>query len=475
MKSRLSRRKFLGGAAVVIGLPYLESLEAPARAALACTSRQRFIVGYVPNGIHMPAFTPTTTGKDWTMPYILEPLASIRSKIAVVTGIDYQDTAGSAPPPGDTASGTGAFLTMRPVHNNLNDPNRTSLDQRIAADTAACNRPLASLQLGIKTMGDGCDGAPCTYSECISWKQNTPQLNITDPGIAFDTIFKGFDPSASAAEAEKRKVKQTSVLDHCLAEAKALHSVLGKDDRAKLDQYATAIADVEKQIQQGPIGGSCAMPSKTDLTDDSPYQDRVPVMLELMALALQCDVTRVVTFMFARSRSNVDFGFLPSIGGTGASHHGLSQYVSADAPRKLKEIDRWEMQQWANFLIRLDGMKEEDGKSVLDNSLAYFNSEISDGNARVKFDMPVVLAGSAGGKLKVDGTHYNYYPRMTFPRPNLGPSSGRGSPLTKPPAGETPQGIHGIKLFVSIMNAFGLPDQTFGDGSYSGPIPELMV
>ena len=151
MKSRLSRRKFLGGAAAVIGLPYLESLEAPARAAVACGARQRFIAGFVPCGIMMPDFTPTTTGKDWTMPYILEPLKSIRSKIAVVTGIDYQRTAHPAAPPGGHAAGTGAFLTMRPVHNNLNDPNRTSLDQRIAADTAACNRPLPSLQLGIKT------------------------------------------------------------------------------------------------------------------------------------------------------------------------------------------------------------------------------------------------------------------------------------------------------------------------------------
>jgi hypothetical protein len=152
--------------------------------------------------------------------------------------------------------------------------------------------------------------------------------------------------------------------------------------------------------------------------------------------------------------------------------------------RKLKEIGRWEMEQWASFLVRLDGMKEEDGKSVLDNSLAYFNSEMSDGDANRKFDMPVVLAGSAGGKLKVDGTHYNYYPKMTFPRGFVGPRSdaeattlplGQNSPLTQPRAGEEPQGVHGIHLFVSILNAFGIPEQTFGDESYSGPLPELMV
>lgn len=458
MKSRLSRRKFLGGAAVAIGLPYLESLEAPAHAALACGSRQRFIAGFVPSGMHMPDFTPTTTGKDWAMPYILEPLKSIRSKIAVVTGIDYQQTAHPASPPGGHGSGTGSFLTMRPVNKNANDPNRTSIDQRIASETAACNRPLGSLQLGIKTVDVGCDGAPsCSFLESISWLKNTPRSNITDPRTAFDTIFKGFDPSVSAADADKRKAKQTSILDHCLDEAKDLQRLLGKDDRDKLDEYMTAISEVEKQIQnQGAGGGSCAVPMKSALTDASPYEQRVPVMLELMALALQCDVTRVCTFMFARGTSKQDFKFL--LGST-AIHHEISHHMgNAENLRKLKEIGRWEMDQWAKFLIRLDGMKEADGTSVLDNSLAYFNSEISDGNAHFKYDMPIMLAGSAGGKLKVDGSHY-MYTQMTFPRPTVGP---KGGP-------------HGIKLFVSMMNAFGIMDQTFGDGSATGPLPELMV
>jgi hypothetical protein len=131
---------------------------------------------------------------------------------------------------------------------------------------------------------------------------------------------------------------------------------------------------------------------------------------------------------------------------------------SAAQQAKLKAIGRWEMEQWAKFLIRLDGMKEADGTSVLDNSLAYFNSEISDGNAHFKYDMPIMLAGSAGGKLKIDGSHY-MYTQMTFPRPTVGP---KGGP-------------HGIKLFVSMMNAFGIMDQTFGDGSVTGPLPELMV
>jgi hypothetical protein len=460
MKSRLSRRRFLGGAAVAIGLPYLDSLESPARAAVNCGARQRLVVGFVPCGIHMPDFTPTTTGKDWAMPHILAPLEPVRKKIAVLTGIDYHKTAEPATPPGGHGSGTGAFLTLRPVHNNANDPNRTSLDQKIATETAACSRPLPSLQLGIKTSGDGCDKAPsCSYLECISWSKNTPNPNVTDPRAAFDRIFTGFNPGASNAEAERRKAKRISILDHVHNEAKSLNNVLGANDRIKMDEFMTSIRALETRIQNlgtSGGGGGCTMPTKTTLTDSSPYEQRVPIMLDLAVLALQCDVTRVLTFMFARGTSQQDFKFLL---GVSSPHHNISHHGStADNLKKLRDIGRWEMEQWAGFLKRLDGITEADGKTLLDNTIAYFNSEISDGNAHRKHDMPIVLAGSAGGKLKVDGSHH-MYTRMNFPRPTLGPGGGP----------------HAIKLFVSIMNAFGLPDNTFGDGSATGPLPELMV
>lgn len=494
MKSRVSRRKFLGGAGVAIGLPYLESLDPQAHAAVACDSRQRFIVGFLPCGIHMPDFTPTTAGKGWKPPYILEPFAELQSKIAVITGIDYQDTAEPKDPPGGHGSGTGAFLTLRPVNGNTKDPNRTSIDQRIAAETSACSRPLASLQLGIKTTGEGCDGAPCSFLESIAWSKDSPLPNITDPGAAFARIFAGFTPLPPGTtpqvdpQAERRKFIRTSILDQVKSEAESLQKVLGRTDKLKMDELLNSIREVEQRIQNLGMpsggGGTCMMPAKPTLTDSSPYQERLAIMLDLAALALQCDVTRVLTFMFARGTSMVDFAFLPSIGTT-ARHHTLSHHhKDPGTVKKLREIGRWEMQQWANFLTKLDKTTEANGKTLLDNSLAYLNSEISDGDAHRKFDMPIVLAGTAGGKLKVDGTHYNYYPKMTFPRTFVGPRTdaeakglglGQQSPLTKPVAGVEPQGVHGSKLFVSMLNAFGIADKTFGIGSETGPISELMV
>lgn len=464
MNRRLSRRRFLGSAAAVIGLPYLPSVvERDAEAAASCADIQRFIAFFVPNGIHMPDFTPTTVGKDWAMPYILQPLEPIRSKIAVVTGIDYQHTAEPAEPPGGHGSGTGAFLTMMPVNGNDKNPDRISIDQKIAQQTAACGRPLPSLQLGLTCRGDGSDHVPnIAFIETISWDENKPLPFQDDPQQNFDRIFAGVQvgakPDDSAADAARRQALRTSVLDHVLGEAESLKLDLSANDKLKLDQYLTSVRELEQRIQNlGKGGVTCMKPAAPTVNGKSPYEERVPVTLELAALALECDATRVVSFMFGRGNSMQDYAFL--FNGESTPHHYTSHHGgSATLLAKLKEIGHWEMNHVATLLKRLDQGQEAQGRTILDNSLAYFNSEISDGNVHRKYDMPVLLAGSAGGKLKVDGTHY-MYTQMKFPRPTLGPSGGP----------------HGIKLFVSMLNAFGIMDQTFGDKTAQGPLPELMV
>jgi hypothetical protein len=460
MIRRTSRRRFLGSAAAVVGLPYLPSLvESDAQAQASCTERQRFIAFFVPNGIHMPDFTPTATGKDWAMPYVLASLEPIRNKISVVTGIDYQKTAMPGEPPGGHGSGTGAFLTMMPVYLNDKNPARISLDQKIAKQTAACSRPLASLQLGLTCRGDGSDKVPnIAFIETISWDANTPKPFRDDPQQNFDRIFAGVDPNATDADAERRRALRTSVLDHVIAEAETLELDLSSADRIKLDQYLTSVRELEERIQNlGTGGGGCMMATKPSETSSSPYEDRVSVTLELAALAFECDATRVISFMFGRGNSLQDFAFL--FNGESTPHHYTSHHAGSSALQaKLKEISRWEVDQVATFLKRLDQTDEGGGRTILDNTLAYFNSEVADGNRHNKSDMPVLLAGSAGGKPKVDGTHY-MYTKMNFPRPLVGPSGGP----------------HGIKLFVSIMNAFGIPDQTFGDGTATGPLTELLV
>jgi hypothetical protein len=456
MSSRTSRRRFLTGAAVTVGLPFLPSVMGGAVAAAAgtCTAPQRFLSWFLPCGVIMPDWTPTTTGTGWTMPYILAPLAPVRSKIVVITGHDHMVSTTSNP--GGHSAGTAGFLTMRKIANDYNNVNRTSLDQLIAKQTAACMRPVSSLQLSVAVAPEGCDSAPCPYSFTVSYDANNPLPHEVSPQTAFNSLFAGTSPSASAADAVRRQALQKSVLDHVLAETQSLSPILSPSDRAKLDEYTTSVRSLETQIQNMAAAGQCSAATATTVADTAPYADRVAAMIDIIALAFQCDMTRVISFMIARGESLQDWAFLLN---TPSPHHYLSHH--GGDPKKialLRQINNWEIAQLAKLLQRLDAMQDVNGKTILDNTLVYCSSEISDGNSHNKWDVPLLLAGSAGGSLKIDGRHISYT-TMPFPRPLVGP---QGGPHTE-------------HTFVSIQNAFGIPATTFGDATVSGPNVDILT
>lgn len=458
--NRGSRRKFLGTAAAIIGLPYLESLGGRrAQAQTASAGPLRFMATYAPNGFHMPEWTPTKTGTGWDMPYILAPLEPLRQKIVVLSGLDHHHTAEPAQPPGGHASGTAPFLTMRPINGNINDPQRTSIDQVIAQQSPYVKSPLPSLQLGLHVdhLEGSTDGAPNdSFLESISWNKNVPQVNIQSPQAAFDRIFAGFSVDATNADQQRRLALRASVLDSVVEQTKSLETKLNAADRIKADEYLTSVRALETRIQSSGSGAKCEKPAKPSVADSAPYSQRLPIMLELAALAFQCDITRVMTFMIGRSTSHENFAFLT---GSTSEHHDTSHHGGkAENLEKLKMIGRWELEQFAKFLVRVNGMEEANGKSVLDNMCVYFSSEISDGNAHKKYDMPVFLAGDLGGKMKTGGNHFLYTP-MTFPRPLLGPAGGP----------------HTGKVLIAIANAFGVPLTTFGDGAAQGALTDILA
>jgi hypothetical protein len=188
-------------------------------------------------------------------------------------------------------------------------------------------------------------------------------------------------------------------------------------------------------------GASCQVPEAPG--ENIPYQNLVVVLADLMALAFQCDQTRVGSFIMARGTSMVNFEWLLD---KASEHHLISHHQRQDeAYRMLREIDRWEMEVFSNFLQKLDASVEADGQSILDKTLVYCSSEISDGNSHRKYDMPVVTAGSANGRFRADGSHI-MYTDMQFPRPTTGPRDGP----------------HTGRLMVSILNAFGINVDEFG-------------
>lgn len=434
----LSRRAFLGGAGALVTLPFLESI-APRVALAAETPPTRLLYFYVPNGIHMPAWTPTTTGAGYALPRILQPLAPHQDDVLVLSGL--ANAPARVAVAGDHARGTGSFLTCVTVKHTEGDDiqNGISVDQ-VAANAVGSTTRYPSLQLGLEggSSVGGCDsGYSCAYSRNISWAdERTPLAKSTNPQIVFDRLFAGFDPNDTAAERDKRKRYRKSILDYSRTEANSLKNHLGSADQAKLDEYLTGLRELEQRIDNTHEGPACDVPGRPAVDYDVPGHARI--MIDLMALAFQCDQTRIITFMLANAGSNRRFdGFLTLNGAPlSGQHHELSHHQgNTDNQERLAVIDTWEVQQFAYLLERLKGIEEEDGQSLLDHSLCFFSSEIEDGNSHSHFNLPVLLAGRGSGAV-TPGRHVRYT---------------NDEPIAN--------------LFLSMLHAAGAPAERFGDST----------
>jgi hypothetical protein len=389
--SAWSRRAFLGGAAAVVTLPWLESLRG-ARADGA--PPVRLLYWFLPNGIHMPAWTPATEGEGWALTPILSPLAAHQGELTVLSGLT--NLGGFDPSrPGDHARGTAAFLTcevpqFEGVHAGV------SVDQ-IAAQARGGETPFPSLQLGVDGSSNAgvCDsGYACSYSNNISWAgPATPLPKQTDPQIVFDRLFAGFDAGLTEAQRERRARYRTSVLDLVKDDATRLGARVANADRHRLNEYLEGIRQLEQRLQSGALR-ACEAPARPAPGLD--VQAHIDVMSELTAIALRCDLTRYVTFMLGNGGSNRNYSF---IGASGA-HHEVSHHQ--DLPEnldKLTTIGAWEMERFAVLLDHLRTIPEGDG-TLLNHTLALVSSDISDGNRHNHDDMPVLLAGRGGGAVR---------------------------------------------------------------------------
>jgi hypothetical protein len=398
----MNRRKFLGGAGAMIALPFLSSLHSRTARGADPGVPRRFVGFYLPCGIVMSNFTPAMEGPAWTS-QILAPLDTHRSKLLVLTGVDNKP--GRSDGGGDHAAGTGSFLTAKHVKKTAGSDilNGVSLDQ-VLAKTLSEGLPLPSLELGTEpgsAVGDCDTGYSCAYARSIAWSGPTSPLpKQTNPAAVFDRLFAGYDPDASAAEVQKRKLYRTSVLDGALGEADSLRSKLGRTDQAKLDEYLTAVRELETRI---------AKPVKVCRPGTRPsgtlaFHERSRAMIDLIAIAFECDLTRVVTFMLGNAGSNNAHTQI----GISDGHHTLSHHMgSADSLSKLTQINIWEMGELAYLLGKLQAIDDGNGVTALDNSIVYCSSEIEDGDAHRHTNLPVIVAGGGGGTIAT-GTHRRY-------------------------------------------------------------------
>jgi hypothetical protein len=411
------RRAFLAGVATIVALPFLESIELRSASAQAAPLPRRLLYYYVPNGIHMATFKPTAPGAGYPTPPMLMPLEALKGDFSVVTGLENAPAKPDGP--GDHAAGTASFITCaHALKSETTIQLGISADQ-IAAKAIGSATRLASMQLGTSggsTAGNCDSGYGCAYARNISWSDaTTPLPKLIDPIKVFDQIFAGLNPTESAAAAAKRRAYDKSVLDGITADAKGLTLSLGKSDNIKLDQYMTGVRALETKLMAMTPVSQCMPGTKPAATTD--FFAKVTLMSDLMVLAMQCDATRIISFMLGNASSGQTY---PNLGIAGG-HHDISHH--ANDPTKLSQlasIGLWEMTQLAYLMNKMKSVTEgADGSSnLLYNSTIFFSSEISDGNRHNHDDMPIILAGHGGGALQ-PGKHVAFPTNMKQKVANL--------------------------------------------------------
>jgi len=444
----LPRRSFLGtalgaatlrGMGVSLALPAFESLRAPrawAGAEPAAAIRMAFV--YAPNGVIEKRWKPEGAGADYTPGPTLEPLSGLRQDFQVVSGLAHRNGTAGPDGAGDHARAMSTILTgTRPRKTAGSDIRAgVSVDQ-VAAHAIGHQTRFPSLELtcdAVRRSGECDSGYSCAYSFNMSWRSATqPATPEANPRLVFERLF-GAGPGADRARnLTARLVERRSILDFVADDARRMADSLGHDDRHKFAEYIDGVRQIERQIERLESFGVPAAPD-VDLPDRPPalHRDHIRLMADMMVLAFQTDSTRIATLVLSSDGSNRTF---PEIEVT-EGHHGLSHHQ--DDPEKIEKIariDRFYVEQFAYLLQRLKEAKDAGGKPLLDSSMVVYTSGLSDGNHHRHTDLPLVLAGQAGGRLAT-GRHLLL--------PDEQPMS---------------------NLFLTMLDIVGAPVERFGDST----------
>jgi len=412
---KLSRRTALRGLGVGIALPWLEAMgtintwaDNLSQVGSQQVPHNRVAFLYVPNGKNMKNWTPKTEGTNYELKGILTPLDKVKDKTLVISGLTADKARANGDGGGDHARALAAFLTgVQP--RKTDGPNirvGISVDQAAALRIGNQTR-LPSLEIGIDqgSMAGNCDsGYSCVYSSTMSWRSATqPLAKEINPKLVFERLFSTL-PSTQKAE---RDVSRKSILDFVQQDSSDLARQLGRNDVRKLDEYFSAIRDIEQRIERAeklpPIDTPNYVIPKYPKGIPSDYQEHLRIMADLIVLAFQADVTRIATFVMANEGSNKPYPFI----GVSEGHHDLSHHRNDEEKKtKISQINTFHTQQLAYLLEKLDTIQEGDG-SLLDHAMVVYGSGNADGNRHSHHDLPILLAGGGSGTIK-SGRHIRY-------------------------------------------------------------------
>ncbi len=432
----LPRRTFLRGMGTAVALPFLDAMTPAFAAASTPITRVAFV--YTANGVIMQDWTPAQDGVGFAFTKTLQPVAPFRDQLLVVSGLAHRNGEALGDGPGDHARAGASWLTgVHPKKTQGADiRNGMSVDQMLAQDIGR-STPLPSLELGLQDvrMVGGCDsGYSCAYSNTLSWgSPTTPLPYENNPRRVFEHLFgdgETTDPAVRAVRARQNR----SLLDFVLDDARRLSPSLGAGDRRKLSDYLDSVREVERRIQntERRDGSSGDLPA-LDRPDGIPptFEEHVQLMFDLIAIAFQADLTRVVTLMYSREGGNRTYRSI----GVPDAHHGLSHHQNDPARMaRLKMIDRHHVAMLAYFLGKLRDAQDESG-SLLDHSMVVYGSSLSDSNRHLHDNLPTLVAGGGSGALR-GGRHLRYP---------------EGTPMTN--------------LFVTMLDRLGVGREQIGDST----------
>lgn len=401
----LPRRTFLRGMGATVALPFLDAMTPAFASPSKPVPRVAFV--YTANGVIMRDWTPAAEGAGFAFSKTLAPVEPFRDDLLVLTGLAHRNGEALGDGPGDHARAGASWLTgVHPKKTRGADiRNGMSVDQMLAG-TIGRGTPLPSLELGLQDvrMVGGCDsGYSCAYSNTISWSSPTTPLPYeNNPSRVFTRLFGDGDTTDPAVRAVRAR-QNRSLLDFVREDAARLRATLGAGDRRKLGDYLDSVREVERRIRNARYDGA-ALPV-LDRPDGIPptFEEHVRLMSDLITIAFQADLTRVVTLMYSREGGNRTYRSI----GVPDAHHGLSHHQNdPEKMARLQMIDRHHVATFAYLLGKLRAAQDENG-SLLDHSMVVYGSSLSDSNAHTHDDLPTLLAGRGGGTLR-GGRHLRY-------------------------------------------------------------------
>jgi hypothetical protein len=436
----LSRRTVLRGLGAMVALPWLEamaprSLLAAGQSTQSTPTRLAFL--YVPNGVHMPDWRPKDAGPLAELPATLKPLAPVKDDLLVISGLTADKARPNGDGPGDHARALAAFLTgCQPRKTDGVDIRAgVSVDQ-VAAGRVGDQTRLPSLEIGCEpgAMAGNCDsGYSCVYSSTISWRSPTQPLpKLVNPKLVFERLFGAGKDSDQA----RRDGLRRSILDFVREDAGDLRIRLGASDQRKLDEYFSAVRDIEQRIERAAKLPEIKVPNMakpSGIPEKEKFDEHLKLMCDLLVLAFQTDVTRVCTFVLANEGSNRQYRLI----GVPEGHHDLSHHGNDPKKQaKIQKINTFHISQFAYILTKLKAIREGDG-TLLDHCMIAYGSGNSDGNRHNHDDLPVLVAGRGNGSIKT-GRH------MVLPR-------GKDTPLNN--------------LWLSLLDRMSVQVDRLGDAT----------